>query len=199
MTWTQVFHLGDLSLTLPTGGAITAWLLAGRAWRVAIAWSLAFGLALALVAANKIAFMGWAAGVPYLDFKAASGHATGVTAVFPTLGYLMAAGRPPRARALAAGSGLALAVVVAAALVHAGEHTLAEAVAGLLIGGGVFLLTVHLAGDVAPPPAGRAIACAALAFLSIAWLLHGVPFAYFMIKAALVLSGNATTTSWNNY
>lgn len=199
MTWTQVFHLGDLSLTLPTGGAVTAWLLAGRAWRAALGWTLAFVLALALVAANKIAFMGWAAGLPGLDFKAASGHATGFTAVFPTACYLLSADRAPRARALAAGGALALALVVAAALVAAGEHTAAEAVAGLLIGGSVFLCAVWLAGELPPPPAGRAVACAALAFVAIAWLIRGVPMAYWMIRAALALSGKATTTPWNSY
>lgn len=198
MNWTQVFHLGDLSLTLPTGGAVTAWLLAGRAWRAALGWTLAFVLALALVAANKIAFMGWAAGLPWLDFKAASGHATGFTAVFPTLCYLLTRDWTPRARALAAGGALALALVVAAALVAAGEHTAAEAVAGLLIGSSVFLGTVWLAGDL-PPPSGRAVASAALAFLTIAWLIRGVPVAYWMIRAALALSGKATTTPWNSY
>jgi hypothetical protein len=198
MSWAQLLHLGDLSLTLPTGSAIAAWLLAGRAWRAALGWSVVFGLALALVAANKIAFMGWATGLPALDFKAASGHATGFAAVFPTLCFLVSAGQAARTRAIAAGAGLVLAAVVAAALVDAGEHTLAEAVAGWLIGTGAFLCTAHLAGDVRPPPAGRAIACAALAFMASAWLVRSVPVGYWMIKVALILSGNAAPASWDS-
>jgi len=198
MSWSQLLHLGDLSLTIPTGSAIAAWLLAGRAWRAAVGWMLVFGLGLGLVAATKIAFMGWATGLPGLDFKAVSGHATGFAAVFPTVCYLATHGRPARTRMLAAGSALALAAVVAAALVHAGEHTLAEAVAGWLIGTGVFLCTVHLAGAEPAPPAGRALACAAFAFLATAWVLRSAPLNYWMIKVALVLSGNPAPIPWDH-
>jgi len=197
LSWSQLLHLGDLSLTIPTGSAIAAWLLAGRAWRAAFGWTLVFGLALGLVAATKIAFMGWATGLPALDFKAVSGHATGFAAVFPTLCYLLAGGRTARTRTLGAFAGLALAGVVAAALVHAGEHTLAEALAGWLIGAGVFLCAVHLAGNQPAPPAGRAIAFAACAFLATAWILRSAPLNWWMIKVALVLSGNPAPIPWD--
>jgi hypothetical protein len=198
MTWSQLLHLGDLSLTVPAGSAIAAWLLAGRAWRAAFGWVLVFGLALGLVAATKIAFLGWATGVPALDFKAVSGHATGFAAVFPTLCYLVAPARPARERAIGAGAALGLAALVAAALVHAEEHTLAEAVAGWLIGTSVFLCAVHLARGQPAPPAGRATACAALAFLATAWLLRSAPLNWWMIKVALVLSGNPVPTPWDH-
>jgi hypothetical protein len=89
MAWTSLYHLGDLSLTLPMAGAITVWLLAERAWRAALVWGAVFGLALALVAATKIAFMGWDTGLPALRYQALSGHATGFTAVFTTACYLL--------------------------------------------------------------------------------------------------------------
>jgi hypothetical protein len=60
MDWSSCIHLGDLALTIPAAGAIAAWLCAARAWRAAAGWLLVFGLALALVAGTKIAFMGWA-------------------------------------------------------------------------------------------------------------------------------------------
>ena len=198
MSWSQLLHLGDLSLTIPAGSAIAAWLLASRAWRAAFGWMLAFGLALGLVAATKIAFMGWATGLPALQFKAVSGHATGFAAVFPTLCYLLAPAHPGRTRALMAGAALALAALVAAALVHAGEHTLAEALAGWLIGSAVFLSTVYLSGGQALPPAGRAVACAAAAFLATAWVLRSAPLNYWMIKVALVLSGNQAPFPWDH-
>ena len=198
MTWSQLLHLGDLSLTVPTGGAIAAWLLAGRAWRAAFGWALVFGSALGLVAASKIAFLGWATGVPALDFKAISGHATGFAAVFPTLCYLVAPSRPPRARAIGAAAALGLAALVAAALVHAEEHTLAEALAGWLIGTGVFLCTVHFVCGQPAPPAGSATACATVAFLAAAWLLRSAPLNWWMIKVALVLSGNPAPTPWDH-
>jgi len=197
MSWADLLHLGDLSLTLPAGSAVAAWLLAGRAWRAALGWSLVFGLALALVAASKIAFMGWATGLPALHFKAFSGHATGFTAVFPTLCWLVArsggqrAPQASRAPPLAAGAALALAAVVAAALVHAGEHTLSEAVSGWIIGAAVFACAVRLASPTAPPLPATAVACAALAFLVTAWTIRSAPVGYWMIKVALVLSGNS--------
>lgn len=221
MSWYQLFHLGDPMLTLPAGSAIAAWLLAARAWRAAVGWMLVFGLALGVVAATKIAFMGWDTGLPALAFKAVSGHATGFAAVFPTLCYLAVPARAPRARTLAAGAAVALAAVVVAALVHAGEHTLAEAVAGWLIGTGAFLCTAWLAGGVsgaspgapasrpasapAPVPASAptfaptaaTVACAALAFLASAWVLRSAPLNYWMIKVALVLSGNAAPVPWD--
>jgi len=198
MSWNQLLHLGDLSLTIPAGSAIAAWLLAARAWRPAAGWMLAFGLALGLVAATKIAFMGWATGVPALQFKAVSGHATGFAAVFPTLCYLAAPRRAPGARALMAGAALVLAALVAAALVHAGEHTLAEALAGWLLGTGVFLSTVWFTGGEPAPPAGRAMACAAFAFVAAAWILRSAPLNYWMIKVALVLSGNRVPVPWDH-
>jgi hypothetical protein len=240
MSWYQLFHLGDPMLTLPAGSAIAAWLLATRAWRAAFGWIFIFGLALGVVAATKIAFMGWATSLPGLTFKAVSGHATGFAAVFPTLCWLAVPARAAPARALLAGAALALSAVVAAALVHAGEHTLTEAVAGWLIGTGAFVYTAWLAGGApggqalapasasapapalaaaaasapAPAPAAAAasvpapahrsasasaaLACAALAFVASAWVLRSAPLNYWMIKVALVLSGNAAPVPWDH-
>jgi hypothetical protein len=190
MLWSKLFHLGDLSLTLPAGSAIVAWLLAARAWRAALGWTLVFGLALALVAATKVAFLGWATGLPALGYKAVSGHAAGFTAAFPTLCWLLSQRGARPVRLGAAVLALGLGVTVAVALVHAGEHTPAEAVAGWIIGLAAFLCTVHLTGDAPAPPTGRAIACAVLAFGATAWALHAVPVGYWMIRLALALSGN---------
>ena len=88
--------------------------------------------------------------------------------------------------------------VVAAALVNTGEHTLAEAVAGWLIGASACLCTIRLVGDARAPPAGRAIPVAAFAFVLSAWLIHAVPVSYWMIKLALTLSGNAVPASWHS-
>jgi hypothetical protein len=197
MVWSKLFHLGDLSLTLPTGCAIAGWLLASRAWRAALGWSLMFGLALALVAATKVAFLGWATGLPALGYKAVSGHAAGFTATFPTLCWLLTQRCVPPLRAGAAVGALGLGIVVAAALVHAGEHTPVEAIAGWIIGMTAFLCTVHLAGDV-PAPTGKALAGAGLAFGATAWAVHSVSVGYWMIRLAVALSGNPYPHSWGN-
>ena len=197
MLWSKLLHLGDLSLTLPAGSAIAAWLLAARAGRAALGWSLAFGLALAIVAATKIAFLGWATGVPALGYKAISGHAAGFTAAAPTLCWLVAQRRPSVVRSAVAVMALALGAVVAVALVRAGEHTPIEAAAGWIVGMAAFVCTVHIAGDTAAPPIGVALACSTLAFAATAWSLRNVSFVYCMIRLASALSGNPYPHSWN--
>jgi hypothetical protein len=194
----DLFHLGDLGLTIPAAGAVAAWLLAARAWRAAAGWLLVFGLAIAVVAATKIAFLGWATGWPALHFKAVSGHAAGFTAAFPTLCWLLAQRRPARLRALVALAALALAAGVAAALVAAGEHTGAEAAAGWLVGAAAFACARRVAAG-APPAPPRLAACAALlAFGLTAWVVEHAPLNRWMIAVALALSGNAAPTPWDH-
>jgi hypothetical protein len=197
MSWSSLYHLGDLSLTLPMAGAITACLLAARAWRAALAWATAFGLALALVAATKIAFLGWDTGLPALRYQALSGHATGFTVVFSATCYLLARRHGRKAGAIAACVALALGAVVAAALVQAGEHSIVEAVAGWAIGAGAFLLGARLAGAAPAAPVGRAAAAALLAFAAGTWTMGSLPIGYWMIKLALALSGNHVPYSWD--
>lgn len=197
MSWASLFHLGDLSLTIPAAGAIAAWLLVARAWRAALGWGLVFSMALALVAATKVAFMAWDTALPALHYQALSGHATGFAAVFPTLCYLLSQRYGRGARVLASAMGVILAAVVAAALVHARQHSPAEALAGWMIGTGTFVTGVHLSGEVPAPPAGRALAGSMLAFAATAWAISSLPFGYWMIKLALALSGNHIPFSWD--
>ena len=198
MSWSQLLHLGDLTLTLPAGAAIAAWLLAARAWRAALGWSLVFAFALALVAATKIAFLGWAIRLPALDYKAASGHAATFTAVFPVLAFLLLRPGGTLPRLTAAGATLALGAMVAAALVHADEHTAAEAIAGWLIGAAASGCAIYLAADVPPPPARRAVVCCVLAWSVVAWAMRWTPLGWWMVKVALVLSGNRHPTPWDH-
>lgn len=197
MLWSNLFHLGDLSLTLPTGAAIAAWLLAARAWRAALGWTLAFGAALALVAATKIAFLGWATGVAMLEFKAVSGHAAGFTAAFPTACWLLTQRLRSRMRVALTVATLGLGLAVVAALVAADEHTPAEALAGWLIGAAVCLCAVRLTTHATAPVANVAWSSAACAFCVTAWVLHSVSVGYWMVKVALALSGNPAPHHWD--
>jgi hypothetical protein len=87
--------------------------------------------------------------LPALDYKAVSGHAASFTTVFPTLVFLLLRPYGTALRLAAAAATLALGAMVAAALVHAGEHTAAEAIAGWLIGAGASVCAIYLVGDVA--------------------------------------------------
>lgn len=196
-----LLHLGDLDLILPAAAAIVAWLLAARAWRLALWWSLLYAVAVALVGASKIAYMGWGNGVPALAFKSFSGHATGAMAVYPMLFYLLLHSSVPRLREAGLALGIALALTVAVLLVRFDEHSAAEALAGCLLGAMASLGSLQLArpgGESQPPtapflPAWRQVgtfALAALAFAVLAWLMRYTHPGYWMIKAARALSGN---------
>ena len=198
MSWMKLVHLGDLALILPAAAAMTAWMAAARAWRMAFWWSLLFALAIGLVGATKIAFLGWGGGLPTLGFRAFSGHATGVTAVFPTLFYLMLQQSSAQARQAGVAAGLLLGAAMAVLLVALGEHTLSEALAGWAMGALVSLGGIRMAGrPLAPARPMPALACFCAAFLSAAWIMKSAPVGYWMIKAALLLSGNRRPFSWD--
>jgi hypothetical protein len=197
VNWLPLMHLGDITLTLPVAVGLAAWLLSGRAWRSAACWSLCYTLALVLVGASKIAFLGWGTGVPALGFKAISGHATGATALFPTLFYLLVPGDEPALRRAAAGVGLLLGALVAVMLVSAGEHTVAEAAAGWATGA-VVSLTVIRTARTQPFPRSHGLGWAAAAFICTAWLMKSAPLGYWMVRAALALSGNDRLHSWDS-
>ncbi|SHH02640.1 hypothetical protein [Massilia sp. CF038] len=186
----RLIELGDLSLTLPTAAALLAALLASRSWRMAFCWSVLFASCVLLVGASKIAFMGWGAGWPAACFKALSGHAAGVTAVFPMLFFLLLHHQGRRAGWFGLALGLVLGAVVAWWLVQLHEHSAMEAVAGWLAGALVNLGALRLAG-VPPPLQPLPSAAAFLAvFLTGSWLMQWAPVGYWMILAARFLSGN---------
>lgn len=188
--WFHLVRLGDLTLTLPAAAAMTAWLVAARAWRMALWWSLLFGAGITLVGASKIAFLGWGMGLPALGFRAVSGHAAGVTAVFPTLFYLLLEGRAAALRNAGVAFGIALGLLVSVLLVMLDEHTAAEAIAGCAIGAMISLGWIRLAGDLPRRTPLRSLACFALVFLAAAWLMNFAHIGYWMIRAARLLSGN---------
>jgi hypothetical protein len=190
-------HVGDIELTLALAAAITAWLMAARAWRMALWWSLLFTLGIGLVGANKVAFMAWGISLHALDFKAVSGHATGVTAVFPTLFYLLLRWRGARARGAGVGAGLALGALMAVLLVVEDEHSVAEALAGWITGAAVSLGAIRMAGAL-PSSRTRAhgLLCSMLVFASAAWLMHAVPHGYLMFRTAALISGNPVPFPW---
>lgn len=193
----QLLHLGDLELTLPLAAGAGAWLLAARAWRAALAWAVLYGGTIALVGSSKIAYLGWGLDIAALDFKAFSGHAAGATAVYPVLGYLLCRPVGRHAGLAAAAVGLALGLVMVAALVRQEEHALAEAAAGWLLGACASIGTVHEAERRGVTPGPTPALGAVAAFFASAWLMQSAHVGYWMIKVALALSGNARPYSWD--
>lgn len=199
MAWTAIYHFGDLPLTLPAGAAIGAWLLAAGERRAGIRWLLAFALLLAAVGASKIAYLGWATGMPALHFKALSGHAAGFAATCPVLCRLSTRGCRPTLRRLAACAAVAATITLSASLVLARQHTTSEAAAGWLAGMAAALVTLRALSPCPGPGVrlpGATFAWPIAAFACCACFTGVVPVGYLMVKAALVLSGNRRPTPW---
>lgn len=195
MSWNTFLYLGNVTLTLPLACAIAAWLLAARHWRAAGYWLLFYACALALVGISKVAYLGWGTAIPVLDFQALSGHAAGVTAVFPVLFHVLLQGRPGLAMAAAA-AGLLLGACLATTLVATGEHTVSEAGAGWMVGAAAAAGTIRVARKAQPPRLLAGLVAGLLAFAATAWIMQRAHIGYWMIKVALALSGNTRPFQW---
>jgi hypothetical protein len=194
--WDTFLHLGDISLTLAAAAGITAWLLAARAWRVALYWCVLFVAGIGLVGASKIAYIAWGNALPALDFKAASGHAAGITAIAPLLFYLLIRHRGAAARAAAIAAGLALGVLMGVLLVASDEHSAAEALAGWTLGATISLGGIWLAGELPRQRPAHGLLCLAVVFVTAAWMMRSFPFGYLMYRTARILSGNSVPFPW---
>jgi membrane-associated phospholipid phosphatase len=171
LLWSHLSALGGLNVTALLALAIAAWLVGAHCWRLALAWCLLFGGAMAVAAASQMAFIGWGVGIESLDFTGFSGHATRAGAVFPVAFFLLferrgrrrverpLAGRAERRREgwlrAAVLGGSLLAVAVAVARVEVGAHSPSEAVAGCLLGlaaAALFVARTRAARDFSPRP-----------------------------------------------
>lgn len=139
--WALLSFLGDSALMLPAALLITLWLGVRRetrplAWR----WMFAIGLGGGLVAASKIAFMGWGLGSAPLDFTGFSGHTALSTSVWPVLLWLSSSrcGTPVRWGFVASGWLLAAAIGISRLVLDA--HSLAEVIFGFALG---FLVSAY--------------------------------------------------------
>jgi hypothetical protein len=186
----RLVHLGDLEMTLASAAGIAASLIASRAWRMALLWLLLFLACIGLVGASKIAFMGWGTGWQAIGFKALSGHAAGVTAVFPMLFFLLLHGRNASALPLGVGAGLALGALVALMLVVLHEHSIAEAGAGWAVGALASIAAIRMADRLPALPLLPSALSFALAFAVGMCLMESAHIGYWMIRAARLLSGN---------
>jgi hypothetical protein len=119
----EIIEIGHSAVMLPMAGAIAAWLIAGRAWKMALCWCVMFAAGLSLVALSKIAFLGWAVGIPSLDFKALSGHAFRATAVIPVLLFVVLQGTSVEWRTAGVIFGIAVSVGLGVLLVLFNFHT----------------------------------------------------------------------------
>lgn len=190
--WHFITRFGETGVVLPAALLVLAWLWR-RAPVAALGWAGALAGAIALVAATKIAFMGFGQGIAALDFTGLSGHSMFAGAAYPLLGWAALAGtaQPWRLAGLAAGSALALLVAISRVPVQA--HSVSEVVSGAALGLAVAIAGMQLARRHPPAPALRPAALAGLVVWCTAVLgLQPeplVPSHEMVTRVALVVSG----------
>lgn len=193
----RLLHMGDLDIALPLGAGLATWLVATGAWRAALRWASCFLAAVVLVGGTKVAYLGWGADMTALGFKALSGHATVVTALYPFGAWVLLRRHGNGAACAALGAGLLLGAAVAALLVARAEHSWTEALLGWLLGAAVSAAGVASARDL-----GRATLLPALWWslpvVALAgWAMQSAHVGYWMVRLALALSGNSRPYSWD--
>jgi hypothetical protein len=149
--WFAITGLGSAGLMLPVAAVIAGQLIAARAWRIALWWSLYFSTAVGLVLASKIAFLGWGIGIRSLDFTGVSGHTTLTAAVLPVLAYLLSPRDRPGVSTLAMFCGVVLSAAVGVSRWVLGMHSAVEVLVGLWLGASVAAAIIWLAGQSGKP------------------------------------------------
>ncbi len=189
--WYLITSFGGAGVTLPLAFAIALWLAVGYSWRLAAGWLFLLGVAIALVTATKLAFLGWGVGLRVWDFTGLSGHAMLATAVFPVGALLVLLPAPPAVRA--AGVALALfgGAMVGFSRVVIEAHSPSEAITGCIVGALTALVFVRIAWHATP---GRLlpIVPVALSLMLVALGLHNVhvPTQRWITHIALKVSGH---------
>lgn len=182
-------------MTVAAAASMAVWMLVSGCKRMALWWSLLFIGAITIVAATKIAFIVWGAQISTLNFRALSGHATGATAVFVILLYLLLQGRGRQYRALALIAAMVIGGVLSALLVLHGEHSFAEASAGWALGALAGGSAIHLAGCPVALPRPSSLIWAGFVFLSGVLMLRQLPLGYWMWRAAKIVAHHSGVLS----
>jgi membrane-associated phospholipid phosphatase len=169
--WHCITAFGDTILTVPAAFAIAIFLVSAGRHRLMWIWIGVFAAAATLVAMTKLLFMGWCVGIDAIAFTGISGHTTLAAVVFPVLFRLaaVACGPPVRQDAWFAGEAFAVLIGVSRLMIHV--HSVAEVVAGLVLGLCLSHLFLRLVRGSMPVVANRrTLLVALLAWSSLASL-----------------------------
>jgi membrane-associated phospholipid phosphatase len=190
LLWHALSVVGSLAITGPIGVAIAVWLIAGKSWRMAVVWSLLYGIGMALVVSTKIAFIGWDIGVESVEFTGISGHAMRACAVFPVAFYLAFYSSSHRARVLALAASMVLTLMIAVSRVYTGAHSVSEVITGCMLGYALSAAFIWHARGGNYMVLSRWLAVLCLPVLLVAPTVEPVPTEEWITKAALHLSGH---------
>lgn len=181
---------GDSVVTLPAAGAITVWLIAGRAWHMALWWGFLFVAGLTLVVATKVAFIGWGIGISAIDFAGISGHSMRASAILPLIFYLLLHRSPPTLRNGGVLVGLLLGAVIGVSRVAVQAHSVSEALAGVLLGSAISLGFILLSNPLPKPRLNRWLVAFSFFALLPTSYAEPAPTNHWIEAVALYLSGH---------
>lgn len=177
--------------------AIAAWLIAGRAWKMALCWCVMFAAGLSLVALSKIAFLGWETGIPSLDFKALSGHALRATAVIPVLFFVVLQRTSTSWRTGGVVLGLGVSVGLGVLLVHFKFHTASEVIPSFMLGTFVSLGYIRIARTLPAPRINRWTVPLSMIVFVVFFSLKPSSINHRLVDVALYLSGRDRPYEWS--
>lgn len=194
--WKSIIDIGHTTIMLPLAAAIAGWLLAGGAWKRSLVWCVMFVAGVSLVAFSKVAFLGWATGIPALGFKALSGHVLCASVVLPVFCHVLAHRARAAWRAAAVGSGVAASVGLGMLIVYFDFHSASEAIATFILGMTISLGYLQIAATMPAPRINRAsISCGMLVF-ALVFALKPSVISHKLDDVALHLSGRERPVAW---
>lgn len=188
--WAHITSVADTVVTLPAAATIAVWLVAGRAWRMALWWCVLFTSGLVVVAATKIAFLGWGIGVSTLDFMGMSGHAMRAIAVFPVIFYLVLQKSSRAVRASGVLLGILIGILVGLSRVVLDFHSVSEMLAGCATGAAVSFGFIWMSRGLPRPHVNRWLIAFGLFALFPTSYANPAPTNLWMNAIALYLSGH---------
>lgn len=197
MFWKTIIDIGHTAVMFPLAAAIAAWLIAGRAWRMATYWCGMFVAGVGLVALSKIAFLGWGAQIASLGFKALSGHTFCASAVLPAACYVLLRESPPSRRMLGVMLGISASIALGVLIVYFDFHSASEVMASLALGVFISLLFMRIADRFPCPRINRRTASFSLVAFAAIFALNPSVLNYQVVKVALHLSGREHPYDWS--
>ncbi len=194
--WKEFIIFGGSLVLIPAALAISAWLVAGRAWHKAWLWSVLFVFGLGMVAATQIAFIGWGIQIDLLDFQGFSGHSMRSAAVAPVMSYLILQNASQGIRLSGVLAGILFAAMMGIAVSVHDTHSASEAIGGCILGYGISFGFIRMSQPMKKPVLNRsAIAViAASLFVTVFLAINLMTDSTYdwLRKSALYLSGNDT-------
>lgn len=196
-SWMPVIDIGHTAVMIPAAGAILAWLLLGRAWKLALWWSLIIAAGLGVVAWSKMAFLGWGLEIRAVGFQALSGHAWRATAILPVFFFLISHDVVQGWRIRGALFGAVLGIALGTLLVTLAFHTASEVIASAVLGFSAAYAFIRLA--MASPPlkiTPWTVPATLLAFITICSLKPSA-LNHRLVDVALYVSGRDQPYRWS--